>query len=95
MASTDLSLARHMLWAAPALGCPAGAAAQPAAPTHIELGGAKAMEAIGGSVDGVIPADGPPQVLDILSTSDPSLRMAGVALSGTYTNVFVEKAPAQ
>lgn len=47
------------------------------------------------SPDGVIPADGPPQVLDILATSDPSLRTARVALPGTYTNAFVEKVPPQ
>ena len=47
------------------------------------------------SPDGLIPADGPPQVLDILATSDPSLRNARVALPNTYTNAFVEKAPAQ
>ena len=46
------------------------------------------------SPDGIIPADGPRQVLDILATSDPSLRSAGVTLSDTYTNAFVEKVAA-
>jgi NitT/TauT family transport system substrate-binding protein len=47
------------------------------------------------SPDGAFAADGPKQVLDILSTSDPSLRGADIDLADTYTNEFVHRAPAQ
>ena len=47
------------------------------------------------SPDGVLPADGPATVLDILRASDPTVRAAKIDLSATFTNVFTDKAPRQ
>jgi NitT/TauT family transport system substrate-binding protein len=47
------------------------------------------------SPDGAFPADGAKQVMDILATSDPSLRLANINLADTYTNEFVQRAPAK
>jgi NitT/TauT family transport system substrate-binding protein len=45
------------------------------------------------SPDGVLPADGPATVLDILRASDPTVRAAKIDLSATFTNAFTDKAP--
>jgi NitT/TauT family transport system substrate-binding protein len=47
------------------------------------------------SPDGLFAADGPKQVLDILATSDPTLRNVDLNLADTYTNEFVRRAPVQ
>ncbi|WP_158747781.1 ABC transporter substrate-binding protein [Acidisphaera sp. L21] len=47
------------------------------------------------SPDGAFPADGAKQVMDILATSDPTLRAANINLADTYTNQFVQHAPAK
>jgi len=43
------------------------------------------------SPDGVLPADGPATVLDILRASDPAVRAATIDLSATFTNAFTDK----
>jgi NitT/TauT family transport system substrate-binding protein len=47
------------------------------------------------SPDGLFAADGAKQVLDILATSDPTLRNIDLNLADTYTNEFVRRAPVQ
>jgi NitT/TauT family transport system substrate-binding protein len=44
------------------------------------------------SPDGLVAADGPAHVLDILMASEPKLKKDSVNLSDTYTNAFVEEA---
>jgi NitT/TauT family transport system substrate-binding protein len=44
------------------------------------------------SPDGLMPADGPQTVLDVLSSFDPTVKGHKVDLSATYTNDFVHKA---
>jgi NitT/TauT family transport system substrate-binding protein len=45
------------------------------------------------SPDGVLPADGPNTVLDILRASDPTLATKTIDLAKTFTNAFTDKSP--
>jgi hypothetical protein len=44
------------------------------------------------SSDGLMPSDGPNDVLETLKTADPKTDWSGVELKKTYDNGFVQKA---
>lgn len=46
------------------------------------------------TADGMMPKDGPPTVLKVLSSFNPAVRNASIDLSRTYTTRFVEQAKA-
>ena len=46
------------------------------------------------TADGVMPSDGPPTVLQVLSTFDKTVKGKTIDLSKTYTTSFVKAVPA-